>query len=72
MGEKARSLIAHHVSLEMDGFETSPDTFVGPGPRFLGTSRLAAGRSWSLIFKVARGEEVRSLIAHHVSLWMDG
>ena len=23
----------------------------------LGTSRLAAGRSWSLFFKVARGEE---------------
>jgi hypothetical protein len=33
-------------------------------------SRL--GRGWSSIFRVARGEEARSLIAHHVSLWMDG
>jgi hypothetical protein len=38
----------------------------------LGTSRLAAGRGWSSILKVTRGEEARSLIAHHVSLWMDG
>jgi hypothetical protein len=33
----------------------------------LGTSRLAAGRGWSSILKVARGEVARSLIAHHVS-----
>jgi hypothetical protein len=38
-------------------------------PSALRVSRLGGG--WSSIFKVARGEEARSLIAHHVSL-LDG
>jgi hypothetical protein len=40
---------------------------VGPGRDALDTSRLAARRGWSSIFRVARGKEARSLIAHQVS-----
>jgi hypothetical protein len=50
------------------------------GVRFRWTAEIFSARgrpsalrvSWSSIFKVARGEEARSLIACHVSLLMDG
>jgi hypothetical protein len=54
---------------QMDGSDLLGNT-VGPSP---GCPRHFASRSWEeagpSIFKVAMGEEARSLIAHHVSLF---
>jgi hypothetical protein len=68
MGEKAKSLIVHHVSLR-DGWLRSLS--VRLRARVLdafGTSRLGDPSCKEKCFKVTMGEKAKSLIAHHVSL----